>query len=103
MTSCRDRDISFTTRGLEISFTLTIFNTADGCSRIYDKMQELVKEYYMEPEDIIEDENEDIFLFLIIPGQLLILKTHIKCIVTNVTLSKIPFARYGFMWSPGPD
>ena len=53
----------------------------------------------MEPEDIIEDENEDIFLFLIIPGQLLILKTHIKCIVTNVTLSKIPFARYGFMWS----
>ena len=32
------------------------------------------------------------FLFLIIPGQLLILKTHIECIVTNVALSKIPLA-----------
>ena len=49
--------------GLEISITLTIFNTADACSRIYDKMQELVKEYHMEPVDIIEDENQDIFYF----------------------------------------
>ena len=49
--------------GLEISITLTIFNTADACSRICDKKQELVKEYYKEPEHIIEDENEDIFYF----------------------------------------
>ena len=52
--------------GLEIPITLTILQN-NASLRVYDKMQEFMMEYYVEPENIptdnVEDENEDIFDF----------------------------------------
>ena len=46
--------------GLEIRITLTILQN-NASLTVYDKMQELMMEYYVEPE--IYHENEDIFDF----------------------------------------
>ena len=52
--------------GLEIPITLTILQN-NASLTVYNKMQESMMEYYVEPEniptEIVEDDNEDIFDF----------------------------------------
>ena len=52
--------------GLEIPITLTILQN-NASLTVYNKMQEFMMEYYVEPEniptEIVEDDNEDIFDF----------------------------------------
>ena len=52
--------------GLEIHITLTILQN-NASFTVYNKMQEFMMEYYVEPEniptEIVEDDNEDIFDF----------------------------------------
>ena len=52
--------------GFEIPTTLTVLQN-NASLTVYDKMQEFMMEYYVEPgnipTEIVEDENEDIFDF----------------------------------------